>query len=306
MRHDSAPKQGEPRPSREHPAGRGRTTTGSFDALQGLGAARSRKERPQAVLEVLSRSRVTPNLMRVRLGGEQVDRLVRNDFTDAYVKLMFPRPGSALEPPFDLAHLRAHAPEDLPALRTYTVRRWEADALAIDVVLHGHPRLDGIASSWADGALPGDRIAVRGSGGAYRPDPTATEHLLIGDHSALPAIARSLEEMPADARGRALLHVDQPEDRCELRAPDGIDVRWIDGPREALASAVAALPAIDASGVQVFAHGERGLVKQLRTELVRTRMVPRDRISISAYWALGRVEDEFQAEKRTDIGRIDP
>lgn len=63
---------------------------------------------------------------------------------------------------------------------------------------------------------------------------------------------------------------------------------------------------IDKRGVHVFCHAERGLTKQLRAHLVRERGIARDDISISAYWALGRVEDRFQAEKREAIGRIDP
>ena len=39
--------------------------------------------------------------------------------------------------------------------------------------------------------------------------------------------------------------------------------------------------------------------------VLKDRGVPREAISISAYWALGRVEDQFQAEKREAIGKID-
>ena len=43
----------------------------------------------------------------------------------------------------------------------------------------------------------------------------------------------------------------------------------------------------------------------MRRLLVTERQIPREAISISAYWALGRVEDQFQAEKREAIGKID-
>lgn len=55
----------------------------------------------------------------------------------------------------------------------------------------------------------------------------------------------------------------------------------------------------------MFCHVERGITKQLRRLLVKDAGIPRDRISISAYWALGRIEDQFQAEKREAVGRID-
>src|SRR5690606_27644291 len=126
------------------------------------------------------------------LGGEQLSALHRNEHSDAYVKLLLCDPSSGLEPPYDLESLRQEAPDLLPARRTYSVRRWDDEAGAIDVdfVLHGDSAEDaGVAARWADEALPGDRIAVMGAGGGYTPRADAGEHLLIGDHAALPAIA---------------------------------------------------------------------------------------------------------------------
>jgi hypothetical protein len=39
--------------------------------------------------------------------------------------------------------------------------------------------------------------------------------------------------------------------------------------------------------------------------LLKEHDVPRERLSISAYWARGRAEDQFQAEKREPIGQIE-
>ena len=55
--------------------------------------------------------------------------------------------------------------------------------------------------------------------------------------------------------------------------------------------------------VQVFAHGERESMKAVRA-LLKERGVPRGDFSLSGYWALGRTEDRFQAEKREPIGQI--
>ena len=40
-------------------------------------------------------------------------------------------------------------------------------------------------------------------------------------------------------------------------------------------------------------------------KILKDREVPRESLSISAYWAQGRAEDQFQAEKREPIGQID-
>lgn len=265
-------------------------------------------DRPQAVLDVIRSWSLTPRLRRVRLGGPGIEQLRWNDCTDKYVKLLLPGPGNDLEPPYDLAHLREHDPDRLPARRTYTVRSWDREAghLDLDVVLHPDAdNVSGIAACWSCDARPGHRVAMHGAGGGYAPDPAAREHLLIGDHAALPAIAASLEAMPSGARGRALIHLAHEEDLLDLAAPEGMDVDWVIGDPQDLLLAVRALPALDPAGLQVFCHAERGLTKALRRELIVQRSIPREQFSISAYWALGRIEDQFQAEKREAIGRID-
>ncbi|MGY5764690.1 siderophore-interacting protein [Brachybacterium sp. DNPG3] len=271
-----------------------------------------RPARPQAVLEVISKSRVSPSLLRLRLGGEGFVHLNRNQQTDAYVKLLIADPATGLHPPYDLDALRESAPESLPVRRTYTVRRWDdaASAIEIDVVLHGETdgAGAGVASRWADEAQPGDLVALMGAGGGYSPLAETARHLLIGDHSALPAIAASLEHLAVadpQARGIALVHLDHAEDALELERPAGVELRYVIGEREQLLEEVRALDLAETDGLGVFCHAERGLTKQLRRLLVGERAIPRDAISVSAYWALGRVEDQFQAEKREPIGQID-
>ena len=270
-------------------------------------APAKRPAKRQAVLEVLGKTRISPRLLRLTLGGEGFSALNRNESTDAYVKLLLPDPASGLRPPYDMDALRAEDPELLPAKRTYTVRHWddENQRIDVDVVLHGDGEENGIAARWADEAQPGDLIAMNGAGGGYTPLPETRRHLLIGDHAALPAIAAALESMEADATGLALIHLDHEEDRLELERPAGVELQWVIGPREALVETVRRQELSDHEGLQVFCHVERGTTKQLRQVLIKDAGIPRPQVSISAYWALGRVEDQFQAEKREPIGKID-
>lgn len=274
---------------------------------------RAKKPKPQAILNVFSIEDMSPRMRRIGLEGPGVAELAYNPNSDSYVKLLLPRPGTDREPPFDLDYLRAHEPESMPAIRTYTVRRWDLEAkrIWIDVVIHNEPDHTGIASDWATNVRIGDSVAMRGAGGAYTPRADATQHVLIGDHAALPAIAASLEAMHSHARGYCRIHLDHAEDiLADLTRPAGIDLEWVIGDRELLLRAVETLKldstAISDGTIHVFCHAERGLTKQLRAHLVGERGVARGDISISAYWALGRVEDQFQAEKREAIGRIDP
>ena len=239
-----------------------------------------RQRPPRIELTVVRTHRLAPEMVRVVLGGPGFDDFVTNGFTDKYVKLVFGE-----------------------VTRTYTVRSVDPEAreIAVDFVVHGD---SGIAAPWAAAARPGDTLSLAGPGGGYAPDPAADAHVFAGDASALPAIAAALEALPATARGFAYLEAEKQA----LDAPAGVEVHWI-GPAAAdydparLAGALAASSWPDGV-VQVFVHGERESVKALRRVLA-DRGVPRERLSISGYWAFGRTEDRFQAEKREPIGRIE-
>lgn len=269
---------------------------------------RARKAKPQSVLEVVRTTRLNDWMQRVTLGGPGYAAFIPNDFTDAYVKLVFVKPELGLTPPYDMAKLREElAPEDRPVTRTYTVRSIDAEArtLDIDFVIHGD---EGLAGSWAANAQPGDQLVLSGPGGGYAPNPEADWHLLVGDASALPAISAALEHLPTDARGLAFVAVDHDEERQEITHPVGVDLIWhveagtaSDPERLATLATSREWPAGDA---QVFAHGERESIKALR-RVFKEREIPRERLSISGYWAFGRTEDKFQAEKREPIGKID-
>lgn len=272
-----------------------------------------RPVRAQHVFVVDRSERPTPHLVRVHLGGPAFDDFVaagaeRLASTDRYVKLLMARPGTGLEPPFDLDELRTRfAPEKLPTRRTYTVRSVDhgSRTIAIDFVVHGD---EGVAGPWAASARPGDLLSMASPGGAWSPstDP-ADRHLLLGDDSAVPAIASALEVMSSDARGLALIEVEAAVDELDLVAPVGVEVRWLHRagrtPGELLVETLRAVERPD-SRVVVFAHGERGAMKEARVILQDGWGLDRGDLSLSAYWALGRAEDRFQAEKREPVGAI--
>ncbi len=60
-----------------------------------------------------------------------------------------------------------------------------------------------------------------GAGGAYRPDPDAPWHLLIADHTAIPAVSSALEEMDAAATGHIIANVPTPRTVCRPKFPQG-------------------------------------------------------------------------------------
>lgn len=267
-----------------------------------------RPAKPQTLLEVIERRELTPNMVRLTLGGDGFGSFQDNGCTDQYVKLVFAKPELDLVAPFDMRELKQTlSPEDVPVTRTYTVREvdHEAKTLTIDFVTHG---TEGLAAPWAAQASPGDKLLLMGPGGKYRPNEDVDWHLFAGDASALPAIAASIEALPASAQGLAVITLEHEEDRQEIHAPDGLEIDWVihpgvGGDPNVLAASLAEHTWPECS-ISVFAHGEREAIKQVR-RLLKERHIPKENISISGYWAYGRTEDKFQAEKREPIGKIE-
>src|ERR1700712_964681 len=159
--------------------------------------------RPRVALltEVRRSEPIGESMIRIVLGGEELERFTASPYTDSYVKLVFLSPGVEYPRPLDVNAVKTtHAAEDWPRLRTYTVRDWDAELkeLTLDIVVHGY---SGLAGPWAKGFKPGDEVFVVGPGGDYAPDPSADWHLLVGDESALPAICVSIGSLPSDASG---------------------------------------------------------------------------------------------------------
>ncbi|MDG4841000.1 siderophore-interacting protein [Micromonospora sp. WMMD967] len=264
-------------------------------------------ERPRNVTtaRVLRTERPTPHLIRLVLGGDELTGLPVGEFTDHYIKVVFPQPGVAYPQPLDLAAIRRDLPrEQWPRQRAYTVRRWDplAQELTVDVVYHGD---EGLAGPWAAALRPGDPVHFVGPGGAYAPSPDADWHLLAGDESALPAIAAALERLPLGARAHVFVEIADPEEEQKLLSPGAVELTWLHrGERpvgEALVEAVRALE-FPAGQVHAFVHGEAAFVRHLRRLLRGERGVPLDRLSISGYWRRG-MDDEGWRSTKADWNR---
>ncbi|GAA4825534.1 siderophore-interacting protein [Streptomyces ziwulingensis] len=265
-----------------------------------------RKPRTPHTAEVVRTERLTPHMQRVVLGGAGLAAFSADTCTDHYVKLLFPSGGATYPEPFDMERIREEFPrEQWPVTRTYTVRHWDAQQreLSLDFVIHGD---EGLAGPWARDVRPGELIRFMGPGGAYSPDPAADWHLLAGDESALPAIARSLEALPAGTRAFAFVEVAGPEE--EQKIDSDVEVRWLHrGDRPAGEALIEVVRGLDfpEGRVHAFVHGEAGSVKELRKLLRVEREIAREDLSISGYWRLGHNEDGWQSSKREWNARIE-
>ena len=270
--------------------------------------------RPVHTFEVLRTELVTAHIVRVILGGGGFDTFEPNEFTDAYVKVVFVRNGidvGALPQPLTLDSFNELPPGQRPTVRTYTVRGVDTARreLAIDFVVHGE---HGVAGPWAMAAQPGQPAYLMGPSGAYAPDPAADWHLMAGDEAALPAISVALEALPDNAIGKVFIEVAGPEDEIPLKAPEGVGINWIyrggraDLVQEEMAGdhspLIAAVKETNwlPGQVQVFIHGEaQTVMHNLRPYIRKERGVDAKwASSISGYWRRGRTEETFRQWKR--------
>ncbi len=249
---------------------------------------------------VQSVERLTPGMVRIVLGGGELSELESTGFTDQYINASFVPQGAPYDVPFDPADLEGIDADLRPRPRRYTVRAWDPTRheLTLDFVTHGDV---GYAGRWAIRAQPGDRLQFRGPSGGYAPDPAAAWHLFVGDESALPAIAASLEGLRPGARAIALLVVDGADHELELTSPGDVDVVWLhrqDSPRpeDLLADAVAAIH-FEPGPVDVFVHGEAGEVRAVRRHLLVDRGIDVDNASISPYWRRDYDDEGWRATK---------
>lgn len=251
-----------------------------------------------------------PSMRRIVLGGPELAGVVEDweGDTDAYIKIAFFAPGVAYPERIDIGEIRETMPsEHWPVLRTYTVRRLDVEAgeLWVDFVVHGD---EGLAGPWAARAQVGEIVHFGGPGSAYRPDPEADHQLLVGDESALPAILASLEALVPGQKATAFIEVDGPADEQPVVTAGDVEVVWLHrapahaGTTNLLDDAVRAWP-WPGGRVQIFVHGESGLLKTVRPYLVKERGVERRDVSVSAYWRLGETEEGFRAWKASERAR---
>jgi NADPH-dependent ferric siderophore reductase len=250
----------------------------------------------------MATERITPQMMRVVLGGDALADFDAGEFTDHYVKLQLPAPGADYRSDFDDTEIRATRPRELwPRTRTYSVRSWDPDRqqLTLDFVVHGDT---GVAGPWAANAQPGDTLQLRGPGGAYTPDPNAGWHLLVGDASVIPAIAASLPRIPEGVPVHVVLEVDGTEEEQPLATPGDLRLQWLHrehGPGEdpgLLLGAVQALELPSGRG-HVFVHGEATAVRVVRRHLAIDRGLPTEAQSASGYWKVRRTEEGWREDK---------
>ncbi|MFE6864893.1 siderophore-interacting protein [Nocardia sp. NPDC057668] len=240
-------------------------------------------------VRVLRTAPLGAGLVRITFGGEDLAGF-HSYVPDEHVRLVFPDEEGVLRlPSRDGLSLEWGSPR--PVSREYTVRRFSAADRELDIDFAIHR--DGLASEWALTAAPGTPMHIAGPPGGVVVPKTYDAYLFAGDITALPAIARWLEWLPAAATGWAFIEVTGPDEEIPLTAPAGVRVCWVHrgaaepGTGDALEQAVRTVEVPAGQRVYVWLAGESGVLRPLR-RWVRTELNvgPKDFL-IAGYWKRG-------------------
>lgn len=234
-------------------------------------------------LEVIASRYVTPHMLRVTLGGAELQGFPEAQ-ESAYVKLLFDQ-----------------GENQRPLMRTYTIRHQRDNEIDIDFVVHSHP---GPAGNWALQAEPGQRIRIGGPGARKLINPQGDWFLFLGDMTSLPAISVNLGLLPEDARGHALIEIPSESDRQELQCPPNMQIHWVvnthqNAPGEMLLNTLQDLPWIEGNPA-VWCASEFSTMRHLRNHFRNDRPVAPNLRYISSYWKAGLNEDQHKVVKRED------
>lgn len=117
-----------------------------------------------------------------------------------------------------------------PVMRTYTIRKFmpETSSIEVDFVRHITEDLQcGFAARWADNAKAGDSVSIMGPGPIADIDMAADWFFMVADMTALPALSAKIKTLPRDAKGYAVIKVQESNDIQEIEAPTGFKVTWL-------------------------------------------------------------------------------
>jgi NADPH-dependent ferric siderophore reductase len=232
---------------------------------------------------------VSPRMQRVILTGDAA-------FYDAdsyHVRVLVPPKGRAPVWPWASPDGRTVWPkgDDELLARVYTIRRvdLERGEVAVDVVVHeGAP-----GSDWATSAEPGSIVGILGPGGGGMP-PEADLNILGGDETALPAITRMLEGLPATARAVVRIEIADIAEAQPLASPAELNIAWL--PRDGAPAGTTnlletAIRGLDWQAVPARTHVwcacERTAARRIRNFLDKERGFAKTERTAVAYWRRG-------------------
>lgn len=248
----------------------------------------------KSTLEIISTEQISTNIKRlVFLDHSQA---LSSQHESSHLKLLF---------------LNDHGQQ---VLRSYTIRKVD-DAqhhLTIDFVTHAQTGDEptfrqnaGVASHWVAQAKVGDHLSYKGPGPNKLVNHDADWFLFAGDMTALPAIAVNLKQLPANAKGYAIIEIGNESDKQDLAKPDDVTIDWLinanaNQSAKKMLNAVQQKPWFNGEPY-VWVASEFSSAKTVR-DYLKEKQHNRKQRYVSSYWKLGETDEGNKQAKAQDGG----
>ncbi|MGL3805423.1 siderophore-interacting protein [Paeniglutamicibacter sp. R2-26] len=236
---------------------------------------------------VVRTERLTEGMMRIVLGGPDLETFISTGVGDEYIRLFLPERGQSVPVyPHPEGDYWEYTEDQVAGpMRTYTIRSVDEAAGEIGVDFVVHP--GGIAADWALAVQAGSEVGFNTPTGLYELPADAGWQVLLADATGLPAAARLLENTPEGLHTTAILEVAGPAHEQPLELGDRTQVRWLHGGNgnspSRLAEVLRGMDLPDGPGY-IWVAGEARVTREARKYLRRERMLPVTSFKVVGYW----------------------
>jgi NADPH-dependent ferric siderophore reductase len=213
----------------------------------------------QYAAQVLRREQLSPHLVRLTLGGPGLAGFTSTGVPDEWVGLVVPGQFQS---------------------RYYTVVSFTGGELVLDVVVHDV----GLVTEWAARDVVGETVTILEPKGSFAMPAGAGWLMLVGDLTAVPAMARIAATIDVPTR----IWAEVPEVPPGY-FPEGADITWLEQPGDGqsrLAEVVEGLDWPEGEGYFWMA-GESAQMRAIRKHLMRELKLPSTAYDVMGYWRGG-------------------
>ena len=218
------------------------------------------------VAEVLRREQLTSHFVRIVLGGPGLAEFRSTGIPDEWVALTIP---GQVQP------------------RYYTVRSWDGAELVLDIVVHEH----GLVTEWASLDCVGQVVTISEPKGSFSMPDDASWLLLVGDLTALPAVARIVETVSVPVTACVETPDEPVRDYISTEIADRATTQltWTTPPAGVETATADIVVAIDwpAGSGYFWMAGESAQMRAIRKHLMRERQLPTASYDVMGYWRGG-------------------
>ncbi|AYD04582.1 siderophore-interacting protein [Neorhizobium sp. NCHU2750] len=242
--------------------------------------------------EVISHHHVTPSMIRIVIGGDDVRSFSSSRKADEWVRLVFPHAetGQVTLPVFTGSGWATPEGQLSSESRPYSIRAWDTSngTVTIDFVAHE----GGVASTWAMNAVTGVKIGIGPAGGKYDPPEDRDWTLLLCDVTGLPAASRIIEECPKGCRILANIEIPGERDRQRIQTEADLCLCWQESfgtPEKStcLVDMARAIELPEGNGY-IWIAGEATAVSDCRKHFRDAAGIDKSRIVSVGYWIDGQ------------------